>query len=84
MSVNKRMYDCVIPMRAIYLNHNSPNVIYLITCCRSSFKYVGEILEKLNEILNLHMDGFKHSSMYGHCKIFDDYFTKGICKRNKQ
>ena len=71
-------------MRTIYLNANSPNVIYLITCCKRSRKYIGKTLQKLDEILNLHMNGFKHSSTHEHCKIFDDYFTKGIWKATKQ
>lgn len=72
------MFNCVIPQGTIYINPNSPNVAYLITFCRRSLKYIGETLLKLDEILNLHKNGFKLSSKHVDCKVSSDRFTKGI------
>lgn len=47
-AITKRMYDCAKPPQAVYLNCHSP-VIYLITCCRCSFQYVGKALTKLKK-----------------------------------
>ena len=52
-SATKRCYDSVLPTGPIYLNYHSHNFIYLITCCRCSFQYVGKTVQKLNERFNL-------------------------------
>ena len=41
-SFTHRMYECVVPRVSVYVNDNSENVIYLITCNNFHLQYVRE------------------------------------------
>ena len=43
---------CVVPNGIKYTDCNSDNVIYIITCNRSSLHFVGETIQKLNKSFN--------------------------------
>lgn len=43
---------CVVPNGIKYTDSNSDNVIYIITCNRSSLHFVGETIQKLNKSFN--------------------------------
>ena len=40
----KRIFDCLVTSGTTYIDCNSLNVIYLITCSRCSLHYVGKLL----------------------------------------
>ena len=39
---SKKIFDCRVPNGTTYIDCNSPNVIYLVTCSRCSFHHVVE------------------------------------------
>ena len=51
---SKGIFDFVVPRSTAYIDCNSPNVIYLITCNRYTLEYVGETVQKLNKLFNWH------------------------------
>lgn len=79
-SCTKRIYDCVTPSGSVYIDCNSANVIYLITCNNCGFQYVGETVQKLNKRFNQHRKGIKSPEKYGTCRILSNHFNEGLCK----
>ena len=79
-SCTKRIYDCITPPSSVYIDCNSPNVIYLITCDKCGLQYVGETVRKLNERFNKHRQGIREPERYGTCRILSNHFNNGSCK----
>ena len=79
-SCTKRIYDCITPPASVYIDCNSPNVIYLITCSNCKLQYVGETVQKLNARFNKHRQGIKSPEKYGTCRILSNHFNEGCCR----
>ena len=79
-SCTKRVYECITPPGSVYIDCNTPNVIYLITCNNCSLQYVGETVQRLNERFTGHRQGMKSPEKHGTCKILTGHFNKGSCK----
>ena len=77
-SSSKRILDCVVPNRITYIDHNSPNVIYLITCCRCFLQYNRESVQKFNKRFNWYRTGFNQPGKYCFCHILSDHFHKSV------
>ena len=45
-------YKGVVPSGSTYVNDHSSNVVYLITCNKCKFQYVGETSQNLNKRFN--------------------------------
>ena len=59
-----------------YIDCISLNVIYLITCNRYPWQYVGETVQKLNKRFYWQKTGFNQPGKYGFCCILSDHFHK--------
>jgi len=73
-------YPCITPPNTVYLDCQSANVIYLLTCCNCGLQYVGETVMQLNFRFKGHRKGIKIPEKYGGCKILTTHFNEGICK----
>ena len=80
-SCSKRIYERITPPGTVYVDCNSANVIYLITCNNSSLQYVGETVQKINDRFTTHRQGIKSPEKYGTCKILSDHFNKRLMQR---
>ena len=53
-SSTQRIYDVVIPPGTKFVNCQSSNLIYLLTCSKCSLQYVGETIQGLNQRFSEH------------------------------
>ena len=79
-TTTNRLYKCIVPAGSAYVNDHSSNVVYLITCNKCKFQYVGETYQNLNKRFNWHNSCFRNTTAYSFCKIYNTHFTKGYCK----
>ena len=79
-SCTKRIYECITPPGSVYIDCNTANVIYLITCNNCSLQYVGETVQKINGRFTSHRQGIKFPEKHGTCRILSGHFNKGSCK----
>ena len=80
-SCTKRIYECITPPPgSVYIDCNSANVIYLITCSNCNLQYVGETVQRLNQRFNKHRQGIKSPQKYGTCRILSNHFNEGCCR----
>ena len=77
---SKRIFDCAVMNGTTYVDFDSPNVIYLITCDRCPLQYIEERVQNLNERFNRHRTGFKKPRKCGFCCLLSNNFLKSICK----
>ena len=79
-SSTQRVYDVIVPPGTTYVNCNSSNLIYLLTCSKCSLQYVGETIQGLNQRFSEHRQGINISSDKSGCKILSEHFNSGLCK----
>ena len=75
---SKRVFDYLVQNGTTYIDSNSPNVIYVITCNRYSLQYVEETVQKLNKRFNWHKTVFNQPCKCGFVRILLDHFHKGV------
>ena len=75
-----RIYTHIIPRNIEYVDCNSANLIYLITCDKCSIGYVGETMQKLRDRISHHRSCIKHPEKDQTCRRLSDHFSKGCCK----
>ena len=76
---SKRVFDYLVQNGTTYIDSNSPNVIYVITCNRYSLQYVEETVQKLNKRFKWHKTVFNQPCKCGFVRILLDHFHKGVC-----
>ena len=73
----KRVYDCIVPAAAIYVDCHSSNIIYLIACNKYHMNYASETVQNLKEKFNGRRTGFEHTDKHRFCKILFRRFNEG-------
>ena len=59
-----RFYKCIVSTGRTYLNDHSSNMIYLITCNKYKFQYVGKTSQNLSKRSNRHKPWFRNLIAY--------------------
>lgn len=73
---------CMCP-GSVYIDCNTANVIYLLTCTNWGLQYVGDTVKKLNERFNNHRSGIKSPVKNGTCRRLSDDFHKTVSVQYK-
>ena len=73
------MCDYVVPNWTTYIDCDSSNGKYLITCNRCFQQFVGETVQKLNKRFNWNRTGFNKSGKRSLCRILSDHSHKFVC-----
>ena len=72
------MFDYVVPNWTTYIDCDSSNGKYLITCNRCFQQFVGETVQKLNKRFNWNRTGFNKSGKRSLCRILSDHSHKFV------
>ena len=78
--LSQHCYECIVPSGTTYIDCQSSNVFYLVTCDSYYLHYVGETAQKLSAWFNGHRRGFKHLEKHGFCCILSEHSNKGSCE----
>ena len=79
-TASKQIFDRVTPSGTVYLDCDSSDASYVITCSRCFLQFVGETNQKINEKFNWQEACFKNFKKYSFCWISSDHFRKGVYK----
>lgn len=82
-SVSNRMYYFIVSLDIISLNCHSSNLAQIITRNLCHLQYVGETVQKLNQIFYEHKTGSNHRENHGNCRLLSDHFNVGTCKGDR-